>query len=1045
MTSTGSGDIRQIVTELVANRSRTQRQDVDDGVAAVITVEEDLRFLPATLHAVLAQSVLPSTVVVADCAGRIDQPMQLTFYLDSRQLASDADVSTPPAVMVLLVPVKGARSFSDAVAKAVRHAILNSSVRSLWMLHDDSRPANETCLEMLLEARRNAQTASLIGAKQLDWDGIALHDVGAYTRKHRIESLVVDGEPDQEQYEWRQDVFAVSLAGALVPLDTLNSLRGVNPWFGTYAESEDFSRRVCLSGGRVIVVPRAAIAHRRARFEGIRSRAGEPLDEERPQRTTMQRLLARQRYYYTDMNMSWWPLVWIISLLCSFANAAVQLFAKRPYDAWCELRLPWLWLTVIPGAIRARRKVSRQSVMPLSRISALVADRRQMAQWHDRGKALQSQWDTVLLSPLERSHLHRRAIRRWSGAVLMALVAFGAVVWVHWDLFRAVIGGAGLYSSQLLATGASFSQLASAATTPWAFGVGTGVAAPPMPWLLVWLVTSVFTVGHTGVAVALMFFLAAPLSAFSFWALAGVFTRSDAVRIVCGVLWVALSAAMGLYRTADLAMLTVMVFLPIAFAFVFRAVGMYHTEDRVRPHSSVQAAACAALCFMPLLAAQPQLVFPFIVLFLVFVVFVRRHRLMLLLMPIPAAIIIAPTIVNAIRYAREGMWRQLFGDIATPTATLNGSPSSLSFIDVIVRAFGLQPHGGPLFATIVGDPASAAVAVMLLIVVILAVASLFLPFALRVSRLMWVVAVAGALLGMVSARVAIAVDQDGAVAGSVLPGVALAMLGLMSCVCLVAGGAVKRFVPLRLSGSGTVLGSTAAADTVRRIAIRVGRSLLVVVVAAGTCIWFGFGVTRGGTGSVSPSTGGLPMVAVDYLAKRPEMRILALHAESRTVVDFSSLRTGKGDLVDSSAAERAQRVSGITHSADQALADSSARLLAEADSGAISAIGKLGFAGIYVTYGSGDSVQRAASQRLATNITASDGVQTVASDNAGSYYRLTAANASIPVIDIVRQHAAQSSGWRFAWLWCAGVVTALYCLVAIPRGRRNELEAEHER
>ncbi|MFR4785776.1 MAG: hypothetical protein ACLUAM_04230 [Bifidobacterium adolescentis] len=60
------------------------------------------------------------------------------------------------------------------------------------------------------------------------------------------------------------------------------------------------------------------------------------------------------------------------------------------------------------------------------------------------------------------------------------------------------------------------------------------------------------------------------------------------------------------------------VFLPAAFAFSFRAVGMYRTEDLVNPHASVQAAAVAALCFIPVVAAQPQLLLPLMLTFLGF-------------------------------------------------------------------------------------------------------------------------------------------------------------------------------------------------------------------------------------------------------------------------------------------------------------------------------------------------------------------------------------------------------------------------------------------
>ena len=114
-----------------------------------------------------------------------------------------------------------------------------------------------------------------------------------------------------------------------------------------------------------------------------------------------------------------------------------------------------------------------------------------------------------------------------------------------------------------------------------------------------------------------------------------MFTRSDAVRVTASLLWFALSLGLGLYDSANLPMLTVMVFLPAAFAFAFRAWACTGTEDPVRPHKSVQAAAASALCFIPVMAAEPQLLLPLVVTFLVFFVFVRRHRATLLLIRCP--------------------------------------------------------------------------------------------------------------------------------------------------------------------------------------------------------------------------------------------------------------------------------------------------------------------------------------------------------------------------------------------------------------------------
>ena len=387
----------------------------------------------------------------------------------------------------------------------------------------------------MLETWRNDPTASVLGAKQLDWQAEHLHDVGAYAYRHRVESLVVDGEPDQEQYDGRRDVFSVSLAGTLVSIETMHELGGADDWFTTFAESEDFCRRVCLSGRRVVVVPQARIAHRRARFEGVRTKGGEPVDEDRP---------------IDEFDGSHQGEDALLLYGHAPDDVAVRLGVRRVRRDWQGDRetvrqasvrgavrtgRPWTLWGGLPRAIAARRRVSRQESVPIGRLGVLVANRQQVAQWHDRVQALSDQRHVVLLSPLAKAHLRRRAIQRWLLAVAMALVCFGVVAVMHGTTLRAVLSGASLYSDSLLPTGGDFGQLWRAATTSWVFG--DGIAAPPAPWLLVWGLASVITAGNVSAAIALVTFAAAPLMALSFWAFAGVFTRSDAVRVACGLLW----------------------------------------------------------------------------------------------------------------------------------------------------------------------------------------------------------------------------------------------------------------------------------------------------------------------------------------------------------------------------------------------------------------------------------------------------------------------------------------------------------------------------
>ncbi|OZG68978.1 glycosyltransferase family 2 protein [Bifidobacterium eulemuris] len=1029
MNPTGNSDIQQALADAMASRPYTHRQDVDASVAAVITVEEDTRFLTSTLCALLTQTILPGVIVVADTTGATAQPIQASFEVIPSPAGPALEIPESKHVTIRVVRAKGARSFADAVAKALQHARLDSSIKALWLLHDDSRPADDQCLENLLEAWHNAPGASVLGAKQLDWEAERLHDVGSYVGRHTVESLVVEGEPDQEQYDGRQDVFAVSLAGALVSMEQYRALEGVNPWFTTFGESRDFCRRVCLSGGRVVVVPQARIAHRRARYEGVRSRDGEPLAAERGTNAALSVRRAAQRYRYTDVPKANWIWMWLWSVLRGLGLAVACLFGKKPWEAWCELCLPWLALTSIPGARRARRMVARQTKVSMSNLRMLTIDKEQRKLWHDRKQAFEDQSRVVLLSPLAKAHLRARAVRRWTLALAMAALCLLAVAVMHWDVLRAAFADGSLYSSSLLSTDATFGQLVSAATTPWVFGAGAGIPAPPTPWLLVLMVASIFTVGHVGAALTMIFFLAAPLSALSFWALAGVFTRSDVVRVLGGLMWFSLGLSMGLYAEANLAMLTVMVFLPAAFAFVFRAVGMYHTEDMVKPRPSVQAAAISALCFMPVVAAEPQLLLPLILSFLAFFVFVPARRVRLLLIPVPSAFVVAPTLLNAIRYADEGAWRQIFGDIMEPSVARNGSPAALSLADVAQRALGWNIASWA--------PLDVMLTVVAAVVALLAVAALVLPFALRASRLMWVVTVTGAALCLVSTRVTIQVDADGSVAGSALPGMALAALGLFSCVCLVAGGAVKRFFALHTRDAQVELSRASRGSAV---AIRVGRAVLSVVLAACVSVQCAFAVGHLDDATVGFSTTSLPMVAVDYLDSGSDHRVLALRAQDANSIDYTVMRTGRGDLIDSSPAQRVREISGASDQASQTLAQACASLLADIDADAIEQISGLGIGGIFVV--ASDEDGRDAYDQLVSHLTASEGTQSLVSSETGTYYRLTLNDSALQNIDTSWQTRTQSSPWRLAWLICLGVVVALYCLVALPRSRRIRLEEE---
>ena len=93
-TSTFENDALQVFSAL----SRTKPREVDYSIASIMSVEQDTRFYEETLHAVINQSVLPGTIVIADCASRVKKELVKTFsvQIEPTQLTgliSNADFS----------------------------------------------------------------------------------------------------------------------------------------------------------------------------------------------------------------------------------------------------------------------------------------------------------------------------------------------------------------------------------------------------------------------------------------------------------------------------------------------------------------------------------------------------------------------------------------------------------------------------------------------------------------------------------------------------------------------------------------------------------------------------------------------------------------------------------------------------------------------------------------------------------------------------------------------------------------------------------------
>ena len=377
------------------------------------------------------------------------------------------------------------------------------------------------------------------------------------------------------------------------------------------------------------------------------------------------------------------------------------------------------------------------------------------------------------------------------------------------------------------------------------------------------------------------------------------------------------------------------------------------------------------------------------------------------------------------------MMRQLFGDVMVPVEQVNGAPRLMNLSELTWRAFGIAPptQWGTWFT--LNGARDAALFIAACLITMLAVIALLRPSVFRASRILWTVSLCGLLLAMVSAAVVIAAEPYGPAAGSVLPGVAMALCGIIANVAVLAGAGTKQFTRLAVEHV-----SNGPARIAGRVAVA-----FVLALTSFAGIFYGYQIAyRDGIGQ---SDYALPQVAQEYLRADANRRILALEATGADTIEYAVMRTGSGDLIDSSPAQRAREaVEGFADGADQTkIARAGAQLLAQNDDDAIVQLSDLGFGGIYVVTDGHDASGRASAQLLA-NITSCSGVQSVVSNAKGTYYRFTLNPPAEQHIDDAGIVEQSHNPWRIAWLWCLGIIVFLYCIVAIPRTHAsNEEEA----
>lgn len=700
----------------------------------------------------------------------------------------------------------------------------------LWLLHDDSAP-EPAALDQLLHAAESGRSVAVAGAKQRDWaEPDRLLEVGVRaTRTARRVSDIEPGEIDQGQHDDREDVLAVGLAGALVRSDVWEELGGPDPVLGPFGDGLDLSRRARLARHRVVVVPTAVVHHARASFLGLRGDGG-PTSPDRPD--PRRSFLARRRaQLHNALVAAPGPAVPFLLLgLVALAplRALWRIATKELGLAAAEIGAA-LAVLAAPGALwRARRHAARtrrlspRALAPLQATGADIRrtkrDVRRQATAARRAAQAPSELEIAERAALAR----RRRVVGAAGAVVLAVVALVT--------FLPVVQGGALTGGALLPADARIGDLWGAARNGWVPG-GDGTPGPPDP---LWQVLAVLQLGFaafgatTSVLLSVLVLLALPLAGAGAWFAAGAATRAVALRAWAAAGWALappLLLAVGQGRVG--ALLTHLA-LPWVALGVARAAGVNRrdvvlpglvgarrvvplvartTGDEHEPRvlagppeagvvarrsaaGSVAAAAGAALALAVAAAGAPVLLPASLLVLAVVAVVVPRRRLLVLAVPLPALVLLAPTVVAALSDVAGGSWRLLVSDPGRAW-TAGQAPAWLGVLGWPVRppAFpGLGGDGVAGFLAAWGLLAGGAVlAVLALVALVRGTARA------RAVRAGWLLVVVGLGVAVLSARTDVAVGSslDGSaeiVTGWPGTGLSLVVLGMLTAVVAGADG-----------------------------------------------------------------------------------------------------------------------------------------------------------------------------------------------------------------------------------------------------------------
>ena len=564
-------------------------------VTAVLVAHDGARWLPETLKALLTQTRPVQRLVTADTGSRDRGTAVLTEVVG-------------PGNMIALPRTTG---YGEAVAEALRHPAASlpvpvpdgltdtDRVEWVWLLHDDSSPAQDALAQLLRVADADPGIA-VLGPKLRDWhDRRVLRELGvAMDGAARRETGLDRHEFDQGQHDGVRDVMAVSSAGMLVRRDVWDALGGFDVEFGLFRDDIDFCWRAHAAGHRVVAVGDAVLHHAEASWRGARE-IGMTAESRR-------RLDRRNALYALLANL---PLLAMLRALLrnvwtTLTRALLLLAVKRPEAARDEL-------AALGDVLRSPGRLRRARA---ARAEGRKRVHRSMRRFQPRWVALRRFLEAVaarIASRGGRRHdaddeedregpgLTRRILAR-PGVVTVLLLAAVAVA-----AERSLLAAAGrLGGGALLPAWGGASDLWAQYVSGW-HPVGLGSDAGSPPWVAVVAALSTLLFGKPWLVVSILLLGSVPLAGLTAYHASRTLVTPPprtgrraaahgpripvwAVRMWFAAVYALLPAATGAISGGRLGTAVVIVLLPLIAVQTARMLGLPRSAaaDRPRPRGA---------------------------------------------------------------------------------------------------------------------------------------------------------------------------------------------------------------------------------------------------------------------------------------------------------------------------------------------------------------------------------------------------------------------------------------------------------------------------